>query len=319
VVTSAFVRGGYESAPVTEHLIRELEDVPGVAAVAGEQHRRISYQGSSVVLAAFDASCFQGSTVCAWRLNQPTVGALDLVADGKAAIVSPSFALQFGAKVGDRVRLNSSSGDVDLIIAAITPGQPESAIILARDVYIRLWDDPLITWAHVATASGVAPRLVADRIRERLAEKYRLRVLSSAEMIEYFATQVREAFSLQHLLEVVTLFLVVVGVGDTLAAAVAALRAIGLHRTRLFRIVMFEGIAIGFLGVLLAIGLGLALSTFWVQVQFPALLGWTLEQYVPFTFVMAAGIVTVILCLVGAFIPSVRAASLSPVEVLRGE
>jgi putative ABC transport system permease protein len=168
--------------------------------------------------------------------------------------------------------------------------------------------------------------VVADRIRKGLATKYRLRVLSSAEMIEYFAAQVREAFSLQRLLEIVTLFLVVVGVGDTLAAAVAArrrqfgmMRAIGLHRTRLFRIVMLEGVAIGLLGVLLAVGLGLALSTFWVQVQFPALLGWTLEQYVPVTFVVAAGVVTVALCLVGAFVPSIRAASMAPVAVPRGE
>jgi putative ABC transport system permease protein len=326
VVTSAFVRGGYESAPVTERLVRELAEVPGVAAVAGEQHRRISYQGSSVMLAAFDPSCFRGSTVCNWRLHQPIDGALDLVADGKAVVVSPSFALQFGAKQGDSVRLNSSSGDIELVIAAITPGQPESAIILSRDVYLRLWDDPLITWAHVATSDGVSPGVVADRIRKGLAAKYRLRVLSSAEMIEYFAAQVREAFSLQHLLEIVTLFLVVVGVGDTLAAAVVArrrqfgmMRAIGLHRARLFRMVMLEGMAIGLLGVSLAVGLGVALSTFWVQVQFPALLGWTLEQYVPLAFVVVAGTVTVALCLVGAFIPSIRAASLSPVAVLRGE
>jgi putative ABC transport system permease protein len=172
----------------------------------------------------------------------------------------------------------------------------------------------------------VDPNVVADRIRRGLAGKYRLRVLSSAEMIQYFAAQVREAFSLQHLLEIVTLFLVVVGVGDTLAAAVATrrrqfgmMRAIGLHRTRLFRMVMLEGMAIGLLGVLLAVGLGVALSTFWVQVQFPALLGWTLEQYVPLVFVVAACTVTVVLCLVGALIPSIRAASLSPVVVLRGE
>jgi ABC-type antimicrobial peptide transport system permease subunit len=73
------------------------------------------------------------------------------------------------------------------------------------------------------------------------------------------------------------------------------------------------------LGLLLAVGLGFALSTFWVQVQFPALLGWTLEQYFPMTFLIAGGIVTVLICMVGSLIPSIRAASLSPVAVLRGE
>lgn len=326
VVTSAFVRGGYESAPLSDGVLRELVQVAGVSGVAGEQHRRISYQGSSVVLAAFDSPCFESSTICDWALSRPIEGALRLVAEGKAVIVSPSFSLQFGAKEGDVVRLSSSSADVDLVIAAITPGQPESAIVLARHVYTRLWDDPLVTWVHVATREGVDPGAVAHYVREKLGPKYRLRVLSSSEMIDHFAGQVREAFSLQHLLEVVTLFLVLVGVGDTLAAAVVArrrqyamMRAVGLHRARLFSVVMLEGVAIGFLGLLLAVGLGIALSTFWVQVQFPALLGWTLEQYFPLTFFVVSAVVTMTTCVVGALIPSARAASLSPVAVLRGE
>jgi putative ABC transport system permease protein len=249
-----------------------------------------------------------------------------LVAEGKAILVSPSFSLQFGAREGDTIRLSSSSGDVELLIAAITPGQPESAIVLARNVYARHWDDSLVTWVHVATREGVAPGAVAQRIREGLGRKYRLRVLTSAEMIEHFAGQVREAFSLQYVLEVVTLFVVLVGVGDTLAAAVVArrrqfgmMRAVGLHRARLFGMVMLEGLSIGFLGLLLAVGLGLALSTFWVQVQFPALLGWTLEQYFPWPFFIVGGAVTMVVCMIGSLIPSVRAASLSPVAVLRGE
>jgi len=326
VITSAFVRGGYESAPLADVLLREISNIPGVSEVAGEQHRRTSYQGSSVVLAAFDASCFESSAVCDWALSNPLAGALRLVADGKAVLVSPAFSLQFGAKEGDVVRLNSSSGDVELLVAAITPGQPESAIVLSRDVYARLWDDSFVTWVHVATHKGVAPADVAQSIRDKLGGKYRLRVLTSAEMIDHFARQVREAFSLQYVLEVVTLFLVLVGVGDTLAAAVVArrrqfgmMRAVGLHRNRLFTMVMLEGLTIGVLGLLLAVGLGFALSTFWVQVQFPALLGWTLEQYFPMTFLIAGGIVTVLICMVGSLIPSIRAASLSPVAVLRGE
>ena len=326
VVTSAFVRGGYETAPLSHSILRQLSEVSGVSAVAGEQHRRISYKGSSVLLAAFDAPCFESAIVCNWALSRPIDGALRLVADGKAVLVSPSFALQFGVKAGDTIRLNSASGDVELVVAAVAPGQPESAIVLVRSVYSRLWDDPLVLWIHVASAQGTPTADVAQRIREQLGRRYRLRVLTSAEMINHFAEQVREAFSLQYVLEVVTLFLVLVGVGDTLAAAVVArrrqfgmMRAVGFHRVQLFRMVMLEGLSIGLLGLLLAIGLGLALGSFWVQVQFPALLGWTLEQYFPWTFVIVGGLVSMLICTVGAVVPSIRAASLSPVVVLRGE
>jgi putative ABC transport system permease protein len=145
-------------------------------------------------------------------------------------------------------------------------------------------------------------------------------------MIEHFAAQVREAFSLQYILEAMTLLLVLVGVGDTLAAAVLSrrryigmMRAVGLHRSRLFRLVMFEGVAIGVFGLVLALGLGLSLGAFWVHVQFPALLGWTLEHYIPVAFVVGTCVATILLCMVGALLPSRRAASVSPVSVLRGE
>lgn len=326
VVTSAFVRGGYESAPFSEDVLRELEEMHGVFKVAGEQHRRISYQGSSVVVAAFDATCFRDASVCDWPLDDADEGAMLQVAEGRAVMVAPSVSRQFGVKRGDTVRLSSSSGDIELPVAAVTPGQPESAIVLARDLYARLWDDRLVTWVHVTTREGVGAEAVAERIRKELSPKYRLRVFSSAQMIDHFAAQVREAFSLQYLLEAVTLVLVLVGVGDTLAAAIMArrrqfgmMRAVGLHRARLFSIVMLEGVAVGVLGLVLAVGLGLALSTFWVRVQFPALLGWTLQLHVPMAFVLATGVLTVILCMLASFIPSMRAASLSPVAVLRGE
>jgi ABC-type transport system, involved in lipoprotein release, permease component len=82
---------------------------------------------------------------------------------------------------------------------------------------------------------------------------------------------------------------------------------------------MMEGVAIGLFGLVLALGLGLSLGAFWVRVEFPALLGWTLEQYVPATFIVVTCIAAVGLCMVGAFMPSLRAARLSPVAILRGE
>jgi len=82
---------------------------------------------------------------------------------------------------------------------------------------------------------------------------------------------------------------------------------------------MMEGVAIGVFGLMLALGLGLSLGAFWVYGQFPALLGWRLEHYIPFTFIAGTCAATVLLCMLGALLPSARAALMSPVGVLRGE
>jgi putative ABC transport system permease protein len=241
-------------------------------------------------------------------------------------MVSTTFARQFGLRLGDAVTIDSPKGPLSIPITAMTHGQPQrDLIVVAREWYEQMWDDSLVSWVHIATV-GAEPGEVARRIRRELGTKYRLRVLTSREMIDHFASQVREAFSLQYILEAVTLVLVLVGVGDTLAAAVMSrrrqigmMRAVGLHRFRLFRLVMLEGVAIGVFGLVLALGLGLSLGAFWVRVQFPALLGWTLEHYVPITYIVGTCVATVLLCMLGALIPSLRAAAVSPVVVLRGE
>jgi len=327
VVTSAFVRGGYENAPLSDTVLEALSKIAGVSESAGERQRQITYQGRSVLLVAFDAPCFPTPHVCNWPLNASAEGGMLDVGSGRAIMVSTSFAQQFGLKVGDSITIESPSGPLSLPIAATTPGQPQrDLLVLARDLYKHKWHDDLVSWIHIATTASTPPAEVAQRIRQALGRSYRLRVWTSSEMVDHFAAQVREAFSLQYLLEAVTLVLVLVGVGDTLAAALIArrrqlgmMRAIGLHRNQLFRLVMVEGIAIGLFGLLLAIGLGLSLGTFWVRVQFPALLGWTLEHYVPITFIVATGVAAIALCMVGALAPSLRAALQSPVAVLRGE
>ena len=173
---------------------------------------------------------------------------------------------------------------------------------------------------------GAGSQQVSAVIASSLGPKYRLRVLDNAAMIDHFASQVRRAFSLQYVMEIVTLILVLLGIGDTLAASVAAhtreigmMRAVGLHRSSVFRIVVLEGAAVALLGLSLAALLGMALSVFWVKVQFPALLGWGIDLHVPLLPIVATMVITVALCLAGALGPSLRAAYLSVPAALRSE
>jgi ABC-type antimicrobial peptide transport system permease subunit len=58
---------------------------------------------------------------------------------------------------------------------------------------------------------------------------------------------------------------------------------------------------------------------FWVQVQFPLLVGWALDFHVPAPFMIAAALLTLLLCLVGALFPSLRAAYIAVPTALRAE
>jgi putative ABC transport system permease protein len=197
---------------------------------------------------------------------------------------------------------------------------------LERELYQRAWSDEFITYVHIVLSEGADLHGVVDGIQRSAGERYGLRLYTRATILDYFAGQVRQAFALAYLMEGMTFLLLVVAIGDTLAAWVTErtrrfgiMRALGFTRRDVFELVMLEGATIGTLGLGMAAAVGAALGFFWVTIQFPALLGWRIDVHVPYAFAAAAAIVTLLLCLTGSLLPSRRAAKLVVAEALRSE
>jgi putative ABC transport system permease protein len=327
VVSSAFFSGGYRTAPVTEAVLAPLRQVPGVALAVGNQSKDVPYRGATIVLDAYDPPGMTDPRVSLWPLDSgAAANALARVAAGEGAIVSSGFARQYATRPGDVVHLDSPNGDVALTVLGVTGGQAENAVIMSRDLYRRTWNDGALYLILVATADGADPATVEAAIRSRLGREHRLRVISSSQLVAFFAQQVRQAFGVVYLLALVTLLLVLVAIGDTLATGVlertrdfGVMRAIGLDRKRLFRMVVLEGVTVGVLGLALALGTGLLLGAFWVRVQFPDILGWELAFHLPWIFVLATAAVTLVLCFAGSLLPAVHAARLAVPQAIRNE
>jgi putative ABC transport system permease protein len=287
----------------------------------------VPYGDSEIAVAAFDRPALVDTRVNDWPLEAGAqVDALESVARGAAVLVTSSFAQQFDITPGQKVLLQSPRGPVAFEVGAVTDGLLESGIVMSRDLYRATWNDSLVTWVYVVLKSHAEVLPVRTAIERELGRKYRLQVQSSAALIDFFAGEVRRAFSALYLMEGIIFLLVLVGIGDTLAAGVVErtrefgmMRAIGAHRSRLFGIVMLEGAVIGILGLLLAVCTGIALGVFWVEVQFPAVLGWTLELHFPALFAAAMAVATLVLCIAGSVLPSRRAARLSVPAALRYE
>jgi putative ABC transport system permease protein len=327
IVTSVFTGGGHRSAPMSDEVVSKLQDVPGIAIAAGEQQREVGYGDDSILVVGFDPPCFLDHRVCDWPVDDgDAINALRAVANGNAVAVSRSFATAHRTRPGDRIELTTLNGARALTVAAITSGVSQKAVLMSRTLYRQLWNDDLVTWIHVAVTQQHDSQAVAAAIADKLGRKYRLRVLTSAAMIDYFASQVRQAFGLQYVMEAITLLLVLIGIGDTLAAGVASrtreigmMRAAGVRRGSIFQIVLLEGAGIAVMGLLLAGMLGFALGIFWVHVQFPAILGWNLELHPPTIRMLIMAAITILLCLGGSLLPAFRAARLAVPAALRDE
>ncbi len=327
LVTSQFVSGGWATAPLDEGVVGEIGSIDGVIAIAGEARRDLPFKNGTAVLNGYDPPCFRDESLCHWPLESDAFpDAMARVARGEGAIVSQSFARQFDIRAGQTVELRSPHGPQTIFVLGVTTVEPEAAIVMSRDLFKHTWNDTTVSWIHVATAQDDVLRTVGRSISAELGTKHRLQIRSGSEFIEYLAEQVRQAFGFLYLMEIVTFLLVVVSIGDALASDVlerrrefGVLRAVGLPRSRIAGLVLLEGLAIGLLGLTLASVVAATLGSFWIHLQFPALLGWSLSPHIPIPFLSVAVLLTLVLCLAGSLLPSIHATRLSVSAALRSD
>src|SRR5207237_4333792 len=121
-----------------------LAAVPGVAAGSGPRVVDWPHDGRRIAIEAFDARYFADAGLGRWPLARQQITAVwNRVAGGEAAIVSANFLVNFGARVGDSVVLETPSGPLVLVIGGATAAfeSPAGTIQMSREVFTRYWRD----------------------------------------------------------------------------------------------------------------------------------------------------------------------------------
>jgi putative ABC transport system permease protein len=329
IVSSMHEGAGSVEAPVDDRLLTHLAAVPGVQAVAGERAVDWHHAGGPIAIMALDPAYLRSRTFGEWTLNGDRMpDAWELVAQGRAVTVSSNFLLHIGARVGEPITLETPSGPLTLPVAGITTDflSPRGTVKMSRELYEKLWHDGHITHAFVRVDPGADVHAVHAAIGSRLGRTYGLRILTAGQLREYFAGLVRRGFAPSAVLTVLVLLIVLAGMADTLAASVVertrefgAIRAVGVERRHLRRMVVLEGLTLGVLGLVLAVGAGLGLGVLWVNATFPYLLGWVLELRFPWQRLIAAVAAAIGVSLAAGLLPALRASRLEPAAALRHE
>ena len=245
------------------------------------------------------------------RLAAGRPDALMLGSEGAAAL---------GAGVGEEVRLEGRTFHVVGIYAADDEWRNAGAIAPLRTVQEIARKPDVVTAVHVLAARPGDPDQVAAAIEAELPE-----AATIAGPEEY--GKVDQGFEILDAANLAISLLAVgigaIGVMNTMIMSVfertreiGVLRAVGWSGPRVVRMVVAESLFLCVLAALIGTGLGVLASRLVLLV--PAVSSFLTPAYEPAVFVRALT-VGVVVALVGALYPSIRAARLSPMEALRYE
>ena len=240
-------------------------------------------------------------------------------------VVEQDFADSAGVGVGDPVVLRASSGTEDAYrVAGVFRDRIlfEGGVIASRDGFGRLFTarDPIFVLATVDP--GADPVAVKDEVAKALAPFPAAEVRTNAEYRDEISSRVDSILYLLYVLLAMSVVISLFGIVNTLVLSITErtreigmLRAIGLTRSQLRRMVRYESVITSGIGGVIGIILGVVLA--WVFS-----LGLQDEGIVfriPWTQLVIFLVVAVLAGVLAAVLPARRAARLDPLDALHYE
>ncbi len=264
-----------EAVRLPASIADELSRRRDVAGANGVRIDTIAYEDGKAMVVAADTRAYVDGRRQLYMVDGDAGTAVSGLAAGTGVVVNQAFARRFRRRLGDVLELTTPEGllrvRIDGVYLELMPGDL-GTIRLGRDLYRRWWRDDTVNLVEVSLRSGARPAIVADAIRARFGDTHRAVVLTIADLRRTYRELLGRMARLVNPLLAVAVGCAVIGVVSTGATALLArrrgtaiLRAVGLTRAQLARIVACELGGVGLLAVAVAAIAGSALG--WMQVE----------------------------------------------------
>jgi putative ABC transport system permease protein len=317
---------GY-SALLPLEVSKALPSLPGVKAVDSFRALEVEYRGQPALIAAVDGEVFLNMKVIRFTRGNPQT-ILKQFAAGQSILVTESFSLRHQVEAGDRIRLNTPSGEKQFLISGVFYDYSTDwgMVLMEKRLFQSLWNDEALHSAGIYLKEGVSLEAFKGVIRERFSKPYRLFVVSHRELRNEILNIFDQTFAITYSLEFIAILVAILGIINSLNALIierqrdiGILRAVGGFRKQIERTILIEAGMIGFFSHLLGLLCGFLLSLLLIHVINKQSFGWTIQFSIPFWSLMGFFALVMVASVLAGFIPARRAAKMNAVESLRME
>jgi putative ABC transport system permease protein len=304
-------------SPIPAAIGPAVAKVPGVAAVSSfrDTQAKIKGVGGTILTHAIEPSTVGAVYNFDWQKgSDATLGTLG--DDG--VLLEKDTATKGDFKVGDRIAVTGPSGNVTLIVRGI---YKDNALLggftMTGAPFDRIVDQKRVSSVLVKTDKGASVPAVQKRVTKAIAGFPEARARSQDQLKKENGDQVNQILALFYALLAMSVIISAFGIVNTLTLSIfertrelGLLRAVGMTRRDVRRMVRYESVITAVFGALL----GLVLGLFFAFVVIQAIGSEGLTFSLPIGQIVALMAFAVVVGVVAAIFPARRASRL---DVLR--
>jgi len=294
--------------------------IDGVASVSRIRFQYTEADGEGTVVQGVDPATLTDTLDI--RLESGELASLD---HGRRVLVSAGTAEERGLTVGDEVSIDVPAGEGDFTVSGVYADNPllDEAYLMGLTTFTEAGWPEVDNFVFVGLAGGADRAAVKEGLDALVEKQAMLSVKDQEGLAEEARGPIDTMLTLIYGLLALALVIAVLGIVNTLALSViertreiGLLRAIGLSRRQMRRMIRLESMVISFLGALLGVVLGLVFG--WVLLTDLADEGLQVIS-VPVGQLVGFLAVSLLVGVLAAVFPARRAARLDVLEAISTE
>jgi putative ABC transport system permease protein len=316
--------------PIRENVIRRIEGVPGVQAVAPVRYFEVEWRipgtdWEKVNFMALDPATY--SRVTSFVYSQGDSSSLQKLALGEHVYISSVIAEKSGLQPGDSIWLKTRGGERRFTVAAVVVDFYNQGLVIDgswqdMERYFRLRDANTLL---VKVASGFTPDAVGDEIDRRYGDRERLVIESNQSLLGRISNLMQQAFRMFDVLALVAMLVGLFGITNTLTMNViertqeiGMLRSVGMTRSQVMRMILSEAALMGLIGGLMGLVFGVLLSRLFLTAM-TSMSGYRITYVLPPDRMVMALVIALLTSQAAALFPTLRAARVRILEAVHYE